>query len=427
MAALKGRAGYSVIGDKSAEFYKDPIAFVNWRIKEYNSRVFLSRLLNKPTVFVGTINGVKELTGAKNCHFDMGYRAFLQPVFGNNIMFETPAEAARLHQVIHRLYGAQTVPSVKNLIQRLTEKHFSNLDKSHCVSVYTLFKRFATEFSLELFLGLDAEKHPDLTESIIDVTTTHWHGIISVPLTVKMSMFSSSYSRALEAKDKLLGIIRDKLAHTKDGSSLQSLTEAGFQTAEELEQHTLLFTSALVPKAIASMLTSFLIATGGSEKEILRQQAAEDADCLNHILLEVERLWPPILGGRRLTLEDCVIDGFKIPKGYAVVYITHAAHRDPTIFPQPETFKPERWKDRTSEASNLLFTFGGGVRSCVGTALMKTSLQTVCRYLVEHYNWRIPAGQDLSYKWLPVSRPKDNTVASFTPRLPQETSTTNST
>ena len=67
-------------------------------------------------------------------------------------------------------------------------------------------------------------------------------------------------------QDKLLGIIRDKLAHTKDGSSLQSLTEAGFQTAEELEQHTLLFTSALVPKAIASMLTSFLIATGGSEK-----------------------------------------------------------------------------------------------------------------------------------------------------------------
>ena len=38
-------------------------------------------------------------------------------------------------------------------------------------------------------------------------------------------------------------------------------------------------------------------------QEILRQQAAEDADCLNHILLEVERLWPPILGGRRLTLE----------------------------------------------------------------------------------------------------------------------------
>ena len=65
MAALKGRAGYSVIGDKSAEFYKDPIAFVNWRIKEYNSRVFLSRLLNKPTVFVGTINGVKELTGGR--------------------------------------------------------------------------------------------------------------------------------------------------------------------------------------------------------------------------------------------------------------------------------------------------------------------------------------------------------------------------
>ena len=49
---------------------------------------------------------------------------------------------------------------------------------SHYVSIYTIFKSFATELSLALFLGLDAEDHPEITESIIALTTTHWHGKI---------------------------------------------------------------------------------------------------------------------------------------------------------------------------------------------------------------------------------------------------------
>ncbi|XP_038071152.1 putative cytochrome P450 120 [Patiria miniata] len=417
MATPKGSAGYTIIGDKSAEFYKNPIAFANWRMEEYGSRVFLSRLLNKPTVFIGSINGVKELTGEKNAHFDMGYRAFLQPIFGDNIMFDVPTEAARLHRVIHLMYGAQTIPSIHNLIQKLTKKHFTSLHKSQCVSVYNVFKRFATELSLALFLGLDADEHPEITESIIALTTTHWHGIISIPLSLRVSMFTSTFSRALEAKGKLLEIIHERLAHIQDGSLLEQMTQAGFQTTAEMEQHTLLFTSALVPKALASMMTSFVLATGGPDKKALRRQASSESECLRHILLEVERLWPPFLGGRRIANRECVIDGYKIPKDHAVVYITHAAHRDPTVFSHPETFRPERWSERGSDAS-LLFTYGGGARSCVGTALMKTSIETVCKYLVDHYDWSVPAGQDLSYKWLPVSRPKEKPVACFKTRHP---------
>ncbi|XP_022091800.1 uncharacterized protein LOC110979924 isoform X2 [Acanthaster planci] len=423
MAIPKGRVGYSIIGDRSAEFYKNPIAFVNCRIEEYGSRVFLSRLLNKPTVFIGTVSGVKELTGEKSVHFDMGYRAFLQPMFGDNIMFEVPIEAARLHKVIHSIYGAQTIPSIQNLIQKLTKKHFSSLHKSQCVSVYNVFKRFATELSLALFLGLDADEHPEITESIIALTTTHWHGIISVPLSVRVSMFTSAYSRALEAKEKLLEIIREKLEHVQDGSLLQQMTQAGFQTEAEMEQHMLLFTSALVPKALASMMTSFLLAIAGPDKKSSRERASGDNEYLQHILLEVERLWPPLLGGRRLAIKDCVIDGYKVPKGHAVVYITHAAHRDPTVFSHPEMFRPERWAERGLDKS-VLFTYGGGARSCVGTALMKTSIETVCKYLVDHYDWSIPAGQDLSYKWLPVSRPKEKPVASFKRRTSLEELTT---
>ena len=49
-------------------------------------------------------------------------------------------------------------------------------------------------------------------------------------------------------------------------SFIADAKEAGFKDEEEAAHHILLFVSALIPKAIASMLTSFFIATSGPDK-----------------------------------------------------------------------------------------------------------------------------------------------------------------
>ena len=46
----------------------------------------------------------------------------------------------------------------------------------------------------------------------------------------------------------------------------------------------------------------------------MRAKARADSEFLNDVLLEVERLWPPIFGGRRLAIKDTKLSGFKIPK-----------------------------------------------------------------------------------------------------------------
>ena len=61
MSELPGNAGYPVLGDKSLEFYKDPVGFCDHRLEKHNSRVFRSRLLNKPTVLVCSVRGMREV------------------------------------------------------------------------------------------------------------------------------------------------------------------------------------------------------------------------------------------------------------------------------------------------------------------------------------------------------------------------------
>ena len=61
MSKLPGSSGISLLSDKSLEFYRDPVAFYERRIKKHGSRIFEARLLNKSTSFVCSVQGMKEL------------------------------------------------------------------------------------------------------------------------------------------------------------------------------------------------------------------------------------------------------------------------------------------------------------------------------------------------------------------------------
>lgn len=69
MTTIPGSAGLPLIGDKSYDFYKDPVKFMDKNIDHYGRRNFIARFLNKPTVFVGCNETLKYLlTGKFNAY-----------------------------------------------------------------------------------------------------------------------------------------------------------------------------------------------------------------------------------------------------------------------------------------------------------------------------------------------------------------------
>ena len=58
---VPGSAGWTITGDRSLEFAKAPLDFIERRLKQYGSHVFLARALNVPTVFVCSNKGVREI------------------------------------------------------------------------------------------------------------------------------------------------------------------------------------------------------------------------------------------------------------------------------------------------------------------------------------------------------------------------------
>ncbi|KNB53238.1 cytochrome P450 [Streptomyces caatingaensis] len=80
--------------------------------------------------------------------------------------------------------------------------------------------------------------------------------------------------------------------------------------------------------------------------------------------------WSPTLPvtATRTAAEDFEVNGVRIPTGTPVFMCAHAAHRDPSVFADPDTF------DITVKREAPSIAFGGGPHFCLGTALARLEL-----------------------------------------------------
>jgi cytochrome P450 len=90
-----------------------------------------------------------------------------------------------------------------------------------------------------------------------------------------------------------------------------------------------------------------------------------DASRIERIVEESLRLSSPTQGIFRIVTEDHELGGVAVPKGARLVIVYGAANRDGVVFPDGESFDPDR--DRLREH----LAFGKGIHFCLGAALSR--------------------------------------------------------
>jgi cytochrome P450 len=83
---------------------------------------------------------------------------------------------------------------------------------------------------------------------------------------------------------------------------------------------------------------------------------------------EALRLHPPASWLMRAVVKDDEIDGHPIPAGATVIVPTFLFHHDPELWPNPDSFEPERFAPARSPErhSCAWLPFGAGQRFCLG-------------------------------------------------------------
>ena len=106
------------------------------------------------------------------------------------------------------------------------------------------------------------------------------------------------------------------------------------------------------------------------------------------VLSETLRLRPPAYATGREAVRETSIDGTRVKKGRVVFVSMSATHRDPRFFPDPDTFRPERWLDGLERRlpRGAFFPFGLGPRMCVGASFAMLEATLILATCVQR--WR---------------------------------------
>jgi cytochrome P450 len=246
--------------------------------------------------------------------------------------------------------------------------------------IYEFSKRLVWKILLGLFLGLN-EADPMFSE-IERLQEDLLRGQFSLfPVSINVKWWQSPRSKGIAATEKLKSLIFQRLQQDKRACPFHSTDEE----LREVANHVLLFTSSLAVKAIASLMTPFLLNLFLFRREgtlmadkVSHLESQECADLLRSIMLETERLSPPIVGIMRKATCDTILpsttpDGtdVMIPKGWDVWLYFVGGGRDPSVFgPDWAHFQPDRYLDPTQNAAHA-FAFSLGDKRCLGQDLVR--------------------------------------------------------
>lgn len=121
--------------------------------------------------------------------------------------------------------------------------------------------------------------------------------------------------------------------------------------------------------------------------------------CLDESL----RLSPPVPRGleRKTPPQGMEIMGERIAAGVTVSVPAYIAHRDPNLFPKPDSYRPERWLDESEATKDMraaFIPFTTGARACLGRNITMMEQQILIATLVHRYDFALPS-QDWNLTW----------------------------
>jgi cytochrome P450 family 135 len=116
----------------------------------------------------------------------------------------------------------------------------------------------------------------------------------------------------------------------------------------------------------------------------LREGDDEYADA---VVKETMRLRPTISIVLRNLQEPMEIGGRLLPAGVTVAPCIYLMHRRPDIYPDPHSFRPERFMEGQGGTYSWI-PFGGGVRRCLGASFAQLEMRIVLQTLAQTLDLR---------------------------------------
>lgn len=389
LADLPGPRGLPIVGSL-IPFARDPLGYCSHLQQEYGDLVRL-RLGEHTLVLVAHPDGIADVVKQKPLvmHKDALY-VLLRPLLGNGLV-TAEGETWKRHRSLaapsfsrRQVDGyAQTMASCGREFAE-TLRHGQERDLSHDMMEVAQSIALKTLFGGDLDLDVSSVAPAIATAMEAFVYEAQGRGRALpnfLPTRTRrraeaaIAELDAVIYRAIEARraaglgdDLLSRLIAATDDEGKGFDDLQLRDEAvtlflaGHETTALALTYTLLHLGHH-PEALAWVLEEVDATPGELSAASLRELPRTEA-----AVKESMRLIPPVWAIGREAQQEVEIGGCPIPSGTQLLVTPWVTHRDSRWFPDPESYKPSRWTDgSTDDLPRYAYVpFGGGPRVCIG-------------------------------------------------------------
>ena len=390
-------------------FISKPRQFYAWLRRRYGEVVTM-RAASAPLVMALTADGARQVLTRDPDGYEVFHKESFTGMAGRGSLWVLAgARHRRERQLLSPRFTAQRVRRYGSAIQEIARRYTDGWQPSQRVRAYPVMLDISLDVILRVIFGSERgavvdEGRVALQKMLHAVHPLIWfdpvfHAWWFPPwLRYRRAQrdFARFVARCLAERrsagsdaDDVLGVM---LAAREDGRPFWTDDEIRDQLATILlsghETTAVALSRALYELArhqdILSRVRDELDALGPEpDPDLIAKQPYLGAVCnetlrLHTILMEIARI----------ARDPCELMGHALPAGTGVGVGISAIHQDPSLYPEPDAFRPERFLAREYSAFEFL-PFGGGHRRCLGAALSDYEMRIALATIVTRWDYEI--------------------------------------
>ncbi len=395
---------------------RNPRAAMEAWVKEFGDP-FLLHALNGPVVVTGREDLIRIIYGQSPDVYEPFAAATMTPLMGAGSMFILDGEEHRRERrlIMPMFHGDR----MKAYGQAMQETAVEQLTK-HNLGKFLLTKPLMIDISLEIivrtvFGGDDRETAERM------INASHRTFAAASPLLffsrkTHLSFFGlTPLDRWNKAKANLFGLFDEAINARKSTAAerediLSLLCEAKYEDGQSITKdhvHAELMTFLFAGHETTALTLTWAIYHLHRGRESLDRLRAEldalpdlqpstlaAAPYLKAVVQETLRIHPIVTETLRKLKQPMELGDYKIPAGMAVAPATVLAHHHAGTYPDPDTFRPERFLERSYSPFEYM-PFGGGHRRCIGAAFAGYEMAIVLGTLLQRFEFELQETQEV--------------------------------
>ncbi|MDD5370642.1 MAG: cytochrome P450 [Anaerolineaceae bacterium] len=410
------------VGGNLPEFNRDPLGFLTRCAREYGDLVEL-RFAGFPVYVLSHPRLIEEVLVTKNRSFHKG-RGLVRTreLLGNGLLTSEGEFWRRQRRLAQPAFRHERISHYGEIMQRRTVNMLDRWSDGQLLDAHEAMMDLTMEIVAEALFSADVSGDAKAISSAMTVVLENFSRRnqqyllpVWLPTPARRRFF-----RAVDQLDRVVyGFIQARRAGKAGaggGDLLDMLLEARDEngagmTDQQLRDEVMTLFLAGHETTANTLSWTWMLLAQNPEVEarlhaeldrVLAGHIPTVTDLPNlpyteHVITESMRLYPPAWVIGRQVIEDVDIGGVKLPIGAGVLMSQWAMQRDPSIFPDADSFLPERWEGDFARSipAFAYFPFGGGPRLCIGRPFALQEAALVLALVAQRYRLELVTGQEI--------------------------------